>query len=235
MRRALTSLPTAALAAVGLTLAGNPGHAQGMLPECGSRTFSEVFAPNFTCRDQDKIYSGFSISYDGPAGNQFAPTDAINFSAIGDFHAVNFLASPTAPVFVTQSGNINYTISIDNTLTPNFKQFTLVETDIDGGTGVGITKTVTPLDGPLAGIPYAVTISSPKSFLESDNVTSLFVNDRFTVPNAQTPIFSLSNRFFQTPDPIPEVPAPLPILGGGVAFGFSRKLRSRIRKATAAS
>jgi len=38
---------------------------------------------------------------------------------------------------------------------------------------------------------------------------------------------------YTVPDPINPVPGPLPILGAGAAFGFSRKLRKRIRSTAA--
>jgi len=40
------------------------------------------------------------------------------------------------------------------------------------------------------------------------------------------------NEFKLTYEFIPDVPGPLPILGSGVAFAYSRRLRRRIQKAS---
>ena len=42
---------------------------------------------------------------------------------------------------------------------------------------------------------------------------------------------SLGTTYSITPGPASEVPGPLPILGAGAAFGFSRRLRHRIKVA----
>jgi hypothetical protein len=53
----------------------------------------------------------------------------------------------------------------------------------------------------------------------------LYVNDSWEGPGS---IDNISNEYAQT------VPGPLPLLGAGAAFGFSRKLRRRLKGATLA-
>lgn len=59
---------------------------------------------------------------------------------------------------------------------------------------------------------------------------TIYVRDNWTVSNG-TQLDSFQNYYSQTGD---KVPGPLPLLGAGAAFGFSRQLRKRIRKYTLA-
>jgi hypothetical protein len=60
-------------------------------------------------------------------------------------------------------------------------------------------------------------------------LTTLYVWDKWNVkPGANGSINSLQNSFGQT---VPPVPGPLPLVGIGAAFGFSRRIRSRIKGA----
>ncbi|MEB3333429.1 MAG: hypothetical protein VKP70_00425 [Cyanobacteriota bacterium] len=76
-----------------------------------------------------------------------------------------------------------------------------------------------------------INLSNSKTFLESINgspeqanllgsYTNLYIQEIYTVD--ATGILDNFGNTFQTP-------GPLPILGAGAAFGFSRKLRSRIK------
>ena len=63
--------------------------------------------------------------------------------------------------------------------------------------------------------------------------TTIYVRDTWTIPTGSTTIMdAIQNNFTQhTGTP---TPGPLPLLGAGAAFGFSRQLRKRIRKYTLA-
>jgi hypothetical protein len=61
------------------------------------------------------------------------------------------------------------------------------------------------------------------------DVLSLDVKDVFFAQGLSA--VSTANNFYTQSERAPEeVSAPLPILGVGAAFGFSRKLRTRIKK-----
>jgi hypothetical protein len=62
------------------------------------------------------------------------------------------------------------------------------------------------------------------------NVKKLTILDSWTATEGEVQI--VKNNFVQVPgQALPDpVPGPLPILGAAAAFGFSRKLRARIRK-----
>lgn len=59
-------------------------------------------------------------------------------------------------------------------------------------------------------------------FIGGGQYATIYVRDTYNIPNNQTSISLTTNVFNQTP-------GPLPILGAGAAFGFSRKLRGRIK------
>jgi hypothetical protein len=154
----------------------------------------------------------------------------IRFNAFGiayDFGSV--IAPPT------QGGSISYTISI---IDPTFK-FASVGLDsgcilptIAGG-GCTVTKNVSWAGGGFGTLVSTNGGPAPGSILfGAADVLSLDVEDVFF---AQGPsAVSTANNFYTQATRAPEeVPAPLPILGAGAAFGFSRKLRSRIKKSAA--
>lgn len=83
-------------------------------------------------------------------------------------------------------------------------------------TGINKIWDYTSVDGVPSPIPPA--IFTP---LTNQTLSVIYVKDTYTVkPGGQLDNFT--NTF---------VPGPLPILGAGAAFGFSRKLRSRIKAA----
>ncbi len=69
--------------------------------------------------------------------------------------------------------------------------------------------------------------------VRSNGVTTKFVNGAATNPaGLQDIIFGSQSVDFQS---VSKVPGPLPILGAGAAFGFSRRLRKRVKLAGAAA
>jgi hypothetical protein len=78
--------------------------------------------------------------------------------------------------------------------------------------------------GPVGTLVFTETPTSSTTTgsLTDLSLTQLFVRDSFVSNNPGVGINTATNTFSQTP-------GPLPILGAGAAFGFSRKLRSRIK------
>jgi hypothetical protein len=95
----------------------------------------------------------------------------------------------------------------------------------------GFTSTVTatnsaPSPNPNGAVNAFTTVGSPSTFT-AGTLSSAFTN-RFDVTSQGFTSFDNSvNQRLETSS----VPGPLPILGAGAAFGFSRKLRSRIKAA----
>jgi hypothetical protein len=58
--------------------------------------------------------------------------------------------------------------------------------------------------------------------------STIYVKDEWTIPTGSNTILdAIQNNYTQHTD----VPGPLPLLGAGAAFGFSRRIRSRIKGA----
>lgn len=115
-------------------------------------------------------------------------------------------------------GFFNYTLAITNP-SYTFDTIQLDSTIVSGAGGdIVVTKTVNGTlvltstngskDGPIT-IPYTSPIS---------------IEDSWSIPAGST-LDNVKDSVTQTSS----VPGPLPLLGAGAAFGFSRRLRSRIR------
>jgi hypothetical protein len=110
-----------------------------------------------------------------------------------------------------------------NRLDVNFDQVSLAFTDATPGQLESVTKNIYDKQDPatrtLLGTltssnNTATTLSLPPGY------SSLYIED--VINGGGGSITGVTNGFRQTP-------GPLPILGAGAAFGFSRKLRSRIK------
>ncbi|WP_254952844.1 MULTISPECIES: hypothetical protein [unclassified Cyanobium] len=146
---------------------------------------------------------------------------------LGSFGVTYDLGSTIDPP--TQKGSIAYTISI---IEPGFE---FARVGLDSGCinplvgGCTVTKNFTWTSGSdslvsINGFP------APIEFEFAAGVTLLKVEDIFSAKD-DSAISTVNNFFAQRPAPTPgePVPGPLPILGAGMAFGFSRRLRSRIK------
>ena len=144
----------------------------------------------------------------GPVG--IDPTD--NYNVL-----VDFLPSISPP----STGSYSYVLAITPAGTAAGYTFKDAELDANhSGSGQVVTKEVTGLSPMVStdGVPVG-----PVKF--PGGLTSIAVKDSWNLDPAKGRISSINNVFTQ------EVPGPLPLLGAGVAFGFSRRIRSRIKGA----
>jgi len=127
-------------------------------------------------------------------------------------------------------GNLRYKITITDP-SKIFGQVKLAnQGDITNGEYT-ITKTFWNSDYTVQIITDVLSnpISPDGITLASLGLQTLYVQDEWNVqPGANGSLNSLQNSFGQTD--IPPAPAPLPLIGIGAAFGFSRRLRSRIKR-----
>ncbi|MCT0206751.1 hypothetical protein [Synechococcus sp. CS-1332] len=152
----------------------------------------------------------------------------IRFDSAGFVYDFGTTISPP-----TQSGSIAYTITI---MDPRAFEFQAVGLgagcafpDLGGCT---VTKNVSWSGGSTSLV--AVNGIPPVSYVFAPGVSTLNIEDVFFA-QGQTVVSVVNNSFIQRAAQAPpdSVPGPLPILGAATAFGFSRKLRARIRKPAA--
>jgi hypothetical protein len=162
----------------------------------------------------DKNFTGFSLSGFTPRAN-----DKLYVSMFDGYYSVqtNFSPSTTGTV----NGRLMYNVAIVGT------PFTFdeVEVSVSGGPTSAGNPLITSVITSIPSFTTDSSTSSVKSF--ADNIKTIAVDQRFTASGTRR-LSSFTTTFTQN------VPGPLPLLGGAAAFGFSRRLRSRIKTSAAA-
>jgi hypothetical protein len=186
----------------------------------GTYTASQL-TPSFSCTSGDKVYSNF-FGFDS------------NFLAPNASFAINEFTDAAGDTHELQASNLglgagtmisySYKVTIVGS-TKKFKSFETSSTTV--GSMQDITKTLEANPpgssskvsqfngGGLARYTYTTPDAGPLSFTGSIEVVS-------------GTLTSFSDTIVQTP--ASAVPGPLPVLGAAAAFGYSRKLRSRIQR-----
>ena len=192
------------------------------VPCSGFYTVAALTASNFSCFLADKQYFGFSgFGGVGPAAGFVFTQSATEstFSGAG----LNFTGS---------SFSYGYSVALYNPL-PG-QRFVSYNTDASGsstGGALAYSKTLSTIaPGPVTG-PSTSSTGSPGStvaFGPSEFGPVVFSS---TLTRTGGKIDNITDSLNQAKDPtINEVPGPLPLLGAGAAFGFSRRLRSRVKQ-----
>jgi hypothetical protein len=227
MAFASKALP-AILALGGLTTLATalPAQAQSA---CGVGVFdASVLDTSFSCVAGDKIYSNF-ISLAGteplPANFRFSIIDADpehTVSTIGTFSG----GAAAGGGGVAKTYGMGYKVSIvpgePRVITSFTTDFTLTE-------GLNNTKTLQAVV-PAAGTATAIRTNGTAPSVPvtiSPGATSVDFISQMVVSATTVQVTGWNDTVFQTDPNV--VPGPLPILGAGIAFGYSRKLRSRIK------
>jgi len=164
----------------------------------------------------DKNFSDFSLS-----GFAARPGDFISVSESGGYWSVqtNFTPATTGTV----NGTLKYNVAIVGT------QFTFQDLGVSVSGGP-FTSGNPQIESKITGIDSGnsffadVTTSPMKTF--ANNTKTIAVDQKFTASSPRR-LGSFTTSFTQN------VPGPLPLLGGAAAFGFSRRLRSRIKTSAA--
>ena len=145
---------------------------------------------------------------------------------------VDLLFSPSRGA--VQSGELRYKIRVTNPL--NF---------IKGATLSNTSTNLTPSDYQIEKTFYtdatfatqipALELNNPPTPVGGLNFTdqTLYIKDIWRVTGGGGSLTNIQNAFGQELKAAP-VPGPVPLLGIGAAFGFSRKLRKRIKGSTLA-
>ncbi|MEA5443247.1 hypothetical protein [Cyanobium gracile] len=172
------------------------------------------------------IGAGMKISNISCTGDIAGSSDVlIFFNELGTLE-YNFLGF-TSPIGGSEMGSIKY--DIETTL-PDFS-FRTVQLTADGSTGSFYDATK-KIDWGLDSFTLAVDQTGAEPVFAFPPLTAfktLTITDSWKADLGV--LTAVTNNFTQGPDVAPpeSVPGPLPILGAGAAFGYSRKLRSRLK------
>ena len=194
-----------------------PAHA---IQSCGTGTWSlaEISAAGFTCQQADKIYSDFSFTgFTGTPNFQFTSTSFMGT----DTHTFQ-----GSGVDLTSSASYSYKIAVDTVMSPDYKIASFFTSATTQGFGVSKTltdefnNTVTSLDGSqsstYSGTPYPKV--GPIAYSSNLDPGTAGIIYNFTDTHTQIQV-------------LPPVPGPLPVVGAAAAFGYSRQIRRRLKKA----
>ena len=202
----------------------------------GMYTWGEIKAiPNFACVIGDKTYSDFvytSNKLDPGTGlyNPINDGDVFNFSQTGATGLTHNLNVNSANNWANANVMLNYKVTVTSG-TNTLKNYSANITG-DNGTfwamRLAATNAASPSETPgFATLGQVAT--TPTKLFTAGTTTTDFMND--VLANATGDgLTQFANRLNQELPP-PEVPGPLPLLGAGAAFGFSRKLRNRVKLA----
>jgi len=162
----------------------------------------------------DKNFTGFSLT--NLVG--YSPT-ANDTLTITEEDGIWSVEASFTPSITAKSGFLNYNIDVVGT------NFTFKEAEVNVG---GSTATTRPIVvSTITGIPaFTTTTGTAQARTFTTKPASIAVSQQFIAANRT--MSSFTTTYTQN------VPGPLPLLGAAAAFGFSRRLRSRIKTSAAA-
>jgi hypothetical protein len=164
---------------------------------------------------QDKLVTLGALSFgskSGTLGFQYTPLDP-PLGLAGDSFALALDFNPDSGG--PYSGQFDYIIAVTD---PNYLFATAQLDSIVTGTATSTTVTKK-----IAGFADLVSTNGSNVLPSTVSGTALSVQNIWSVGTGDI-LDSFKDVYTQR-----EVPGPLPLMGAGVAFGFSRKLRSRIK------
>jgi hypothetical protein len=191
-------------------------------PCMGFYSISQLTTPGFSCDIGDKEYSGFT----GFSG--FAPGSGFTFTQNGKSHTFQGTGL-NANVGTYTYG---FTVALFNPPAGQaFKSFITDASGSDTGSGFTYNKTLAS-NAPDTGS----SMSSNAATGNMSDFTTPYPSGQIAPVTFSATINVLTGTLTGTTDSVnqqlngtSEVPGPLPLLGAGAAFGFSRRLRSRIK------
>ena len=216
------------VAGFGLLMAASPSWAASSL----SCSIQNILAG--TCASGSEGGAGtFSFGdkrFSTTAGAGFLDSDdvIITDTGLNNIYAIQFNLNTAR----TTPGALDYGISVLNPNLSNGFVLGQAQANITGG-GFGNTSTSTITSSSFAA-PGSTTVTNNSTATVvgfNSGVTSATFNQSYTPQGGATPIVSSLGITIDQNAPGEGAPGPLPILGAGAAFGFSRKLRRRVKEA----
>ena len=215
---AFVSLPTAPAMAANSCWFGDPASRPAALPDCSDPAFSFVLI--------DRFYLHIlTLPTQGAGTIDFALTSSDEFMAVD----VSFIPPLEIPSTGSPlSGAFNYQLSIDPFDTDYFFSARLAITPPPANPPSEPAALTLVQQIPEADLSLNVSDASPVSlYREPDPLKSITLLGQFTLQSGS--LNSIHNGFdIFVYEPPQRVPAPLPLFGAGMAFGYSRRLRRRL-------
>jgi hypothetical protein len=186
---------------------------------CSVYTVAQLTTSGFNCFIGDKVFSDFTFSG--------LSTGFYGFSEFG----ASTTFSGAALNFTGSSFTYGYKVALYNPI-PG-QAFLSYNTNAGGsavsGGALAYSKSLSTTS-PVSG-PSTATETTVAPIVTFSPVTTGPVTFTSTLTRTSGKVDTLSDTLNQAKDPsINDVPGPLPLLGAGAAFGFSRRLRSRIKQ-----
>jgi len=160
----------------------------------------------------DKDFTGFQISGYTPDAS-----DKVTVMQLDDVWEVNVALNS----FVNKTGTLKYNVAVTGT------NFTFNETSVSVSGSNNATNKPSVASTMTGITAFTTTTANSETKTFTTKPTSIAVSQVFTAAPSRS-INSFTTTYTQN------VPGPLPLLGAAAAFGFSRRLRSRIKTSAAA-
>jgi hypothetical protein len=177
------------------------------------------------CTDKTYTFAGTDLGFSG-----FLGSDKVNISTVFDDHLVTITSDAggwTSTAGVGGTGTYNFKYQVASTGQWFSKYGSGITAPPDHAGSYTVTGSVGPAIATLPAansgmIPYGtgVTFDTFTTTLQVPALDLLGDPDNYV-----TQINSVLTQY----SPGTDVPGPLPLLGAGAAFGFSRRIRSRIK------
>ncbi len=187
------------------------------------------------------VSRGATVTYTSLSG--FAVTDFVSISTTGTLDSatgiadsLTFSVQGNPNLYINPfTGELKYSIAA-----PGGRSIIDYTSALASSTNLGNNKgtfDLTGMEGPAMATynPVNITQTGTKTYASTSVLTDAFTA-KVGVTQGSIESFTQSFNFQNTPidppGPGPQgVPGPLPVLGAGIAFGYSRKLRKRIAAA----
>jgi hypothetical protein len=194
--------------------------------DCGTGTLSDLISVSKTCGDKRYTFSGNPFT-------GFVGTDVYTLGVAAGIHTLSVqtsLGGFNVGNYGTNVFELDYTVAV--TGIQKIYSFNTGITTPDGSAVASYSMLNTASIPGNLGVPATATVNLPFATGPSSVFTPPVTSASFeTTLNVTTGFVTQVTSGISQQAPMSEVPGPLPLLGAGAAFGFSRRIRNRIKVA----
>jgi len=216
VRKAIAAAGLLSGAALSSIVAAAPAQAA-----CGSGPLSSLANTSIACGD--KVYTFNSSPF-----TAFLPSDTYAIAVGGSgIHSLSVLSSSQ---WAAGNYTLNYSVVVAPPSTEVIRAYNAAITTPDGSAVATYTVASGPTTPASISTPLASVAIGPSMTAALSNLTPTVTQADFTTTlNVTSGFITQVTSSIRQTTPQDRVPGPLPLLGAGAAFGFSRRIRSRIK------